>query len=151
MSAQHPYCIYDNPSTGRREVWVGGEIVISFANELIHSLQAGEMSRYSPISDIGPWKKGRIVGDPAAMSSDHEVGGVVESVPMCGRCYAENVALFSANCKEYALLNDLPLGQYHCPDCGAMIVAGFKHPQMCKLCIDRMHPGFDRLVSGDQS
>ncbi|MFA7100673.1 MAG: hypothetical protein WC196_02780 [Bacilli bacterium] len=31
----------------------------------------------------------------------------------------------------------------HCPDCGAMVVAGSPHPDMCQKCIDRRHPAFD--------
>ncbi len=35
------------------------------------------------------------------------------------------------------------MGMYHCPDCGAMLVAGYSHPTMCKRCIDRNHHKFD--------
>lgn len=65
---------------------------------------------------------------------------------ICGRCYADDLEeTFPANCTEKpeALLG-YSLGQYHCPDCGAMVVAGIKHPELCKLCFDRKHPGFDR-------
>lgn len=63
----------------------------------------------------------------------------------CGRCYDEVREVFPANCAEKPEeLAGLPLGQYHCPDCGAMIVAGVRHPYLCKLCIGREHPGFDK-------
>ena len=64
--------------------------------------------------------------------------------PMCGRCYAEGVELFKANCAEKPerLIGE-PMGMYHCPDCGAMILAGIPHPDMCKQCIERVRPGFD--------
>ena len=63
---------------------------------------------------------------------------------MCGRCYDEDVDVFPANCAEKpeALLGQ-PIGQYHCPDCGAMVLAGIKHPDLCQLCLVRKHPGMD--------
>jgi len=64
---------------------------------------------------------------------------------MCGRCYDDVEEVFESNCfeKPEELLG-APLGQYHCPDCGAMIMAGMKHFKMCKRCIDRKHPYFDK-------
>jgi hypothetical protein len=62
----------------------------------------------------------------------------------CGRCYDDNLELFPANCAEKpGLLAGQPLGMYHCPDCGAMVVAGVPHPPMCERCIARQHPEFD--------
>ncbi len=62
----------------------------------------------------------------------------------CGRCYDEPVEVFPANCKEKPeTLIGQPIGQYHCTDCGAMVVAGCKHPDLCQKCIDRKHPAFD--------
>jgi len=68
----------------------------------------------------------------------------MENIGMCGRCCADNVEIFDANCSEKPenLLGQ-PIGMYHCPDCGAMIMAGIPHPLMCKMCIDRKHPGLD--------
>lgn len=62
---------------------------------------------------------------------------------LCGRCYDET-GVFEANCAEKPekLINE-PIGMYHCPNCGAMVLAGLPHPPLCKLCIDRKHPGFD--------
>jgi len=63
---------------------------------------------------------------------------------ICGRCYASVEKLFEPNCEEKPeVFIGSPLGQYHCPDCGAMILAGVAHPKVCKLCFDRKHPGFD--------
>jgi hypothetical protein len=63
---------------------------------------------------------------------------------MCGRCYAEGVDTFPTNCAEKPeTLLGAPLGMYHCPDCGAMVVAGIPHPDLCQMCLDRTHPGFD--------
>ena len=65
---------------------------------------------------------------------------------ICGRCYDVNIEVFPANCEEKPEeLRDTPIGMYHCPDCGAMILAGLPHPPLCKRCIDRTHPGFDRI------
>ena len=64
---------------------------------------------------------------------------------LCGRCYEEVDELFKANCEELPELKmDVPIGQYHCPDCGAMLVAGIPHFDLCNRCIRREHPGFDR-------
>lgn len=73
-------------------------------------------------------------------------GAWVESEPpkLCGRCYAEMDELFPANCQEKPeLLRGAPIGMYHCPDCGVMILAGVPHPDLCKLCLDRQNPSFD--------
>lgn len=69
---------------------------------------------------------------------------IMEHIKICGRCYDEVGELFPANCTERPeKLIGQPLGQYHCPDCGAMIIAGLKHPDLCKNCLDRKHPTFD--------
>jgi hypothetical protein len=71
----------------------------------------------------------------------------VPTGPMCGRCYDE-VEVFPANCEEKPEdLKGQPIGMYHCPDCGAMVVAGLPHPPLCKRCVDRKHPGFDEEVA----
>lgn len=63
---------------------------------------------------------------------------------MCGRCYDFVDQLFAANCDEKPeRWVNAPLGMYHCPDCGAMLVAGMQHPELCRLCMDRQHPEFD--------
>ena len=63
---------------------------------------------------------------------------------MCGRCYDFTDELFKAKCEEHPeRLGGCPIGQYHCPDCGAMVMAGVPHPTVCKLCRDHKHPMFD--------
>jgi len=63
---------------------------------------------------------------------------------MCGRCYDDVEELFPSTCKEKPeLLAGAPLGQYHCPDCGAMVMAGIPHPTVCKRCLNKEHPDFD--------
>ena len=65
--------------------------------------------------------------------------------PMCGRCYDLVKETFPPNCNEKPeKLIDQPIGIYHCPDCGAMIIAGVPHPALCERCIKREHPGFDK-------
>lgn len=77
---------------------------------------------------------------------DPFAAGLVE---ICGRCYdiVESAdQLFEANCAEKPeLLIGAPIGQYHCPDCGAMVMAGLPHFTMCSRCIARKHPDFDKI------
>lgn len=43
--------------------------------------------------------------------------------------------LVEPNCLEKPeLLINVPLGMYHCPDCGGMILAGVQHHEICKEC-----------------
>ena len=75
---------------------------------------------------------------------DRKIRENIMSILICGRCYNEVSELFTANCDEKPeLMVGAPIGQYHCPNCGAMVLAGIKHPDMCKLCIERKHPDFD--------
>jgi hypothetical protein len=57
---------------------------------------------------------------------------------MCGRCYNEADILFDSGCHENPerRLGE-PIGMYHCPECGAMLVAGFPHPKVCQECLRR--------------
>ena len=65
---------------------------------------------------------------------------------MCGRCYDEVESTHPTNCNEKPEeLIGMPIGMYHCPDCGTMILAGLKHPELCTKCIERKHPAFDKL------
>ncbi len=69
---------------------------------------------------------------------------------VCGRCYDEVEELFPAPCAEKPeLLAGQPIGQYHCPDCGAMLMAGMKHFELCKRCIGRNHPAFDKETKNE--
>jgi len=61
---------------------------------------------------------------------------------MCGRCYQEEVLLVKPLCNEKPELVNYG-GMYHCPDCGAMILAGVMHPLVCLDCRDLKKEGFD--------
>lgn len=70
---------------------------------------------------------------------------VDSKILMCGRCYDEVDQLFEPACNEKPeALIGMPIGQYHCPDCGAMLLAGLPHPLVCARCRDFNHPWFDK-------
>jgi hypothetical protein len=72
---------------------------------------------------------------------------IEKTSPICGRCYDDVSETLPANCDEKPeLLKGQPIGQYHCPNCGAMVLAGMPHPELCSRCLKREHPGFDYLV-----
>jgi len=64
---------------------------------------------------------------------------------MCGRCYDLVGETYEANCEPQRYFEDVPIGMYHCPDCGAMIMAGLPHPELCLTCLSREHPMFDEV------
>ena len=54
---------------------------------------------------------------------------------VCGRCYEQRDTLREATCNEKPeALAGAPLGQYHCPDCGMMVMAGLPHFPICDEC-----------------
>jgi hypothetical protein len=65
---------------------------------------------------------------------------------LCARCYIPIEGTpEEVNCFEKPeRLAGSPIGMYHCPDCGAMVLAGVPHPPLCDLCLARKHPSFDR-------
>ena len=61
---------------------------------------------------------------------------------ICASCYEEVDELFKTDCAEKPeLLLVAPIGQYHCPDCGIMILAGFPHFKVCKQCLEELRNG----------
>lgn len=67
---------------------------------------------------------------------------------ICGRCYEATPSLHDSGCAEKPeRFGTAPVGNYHCPDCGAMVVAGLPHPDVCIRCATRTHPAFDREVT----
>jgi hypothetical protein len=81
---------------------------------------------------------------PEGSSGDPQTGA--GSPRICGRCYEEAAELFTATCTGFGAkpeeLAGHPIGMYHCPDCGAMVLAAVPHPELCRRCLDRTHPGF---------
>lgn len=66
------------------------------------------------------------------------------NILVCGRCYEEVNVLHEPSCKEHPeTMVAVPIGMYHCPDCGAMVVAGIPHPLVCDRCKNMKHPLFD--------
>ena len=56
---------------------------------------------------------------------------------ICGKCYRDVNYTNPSKCEEKPeLLIGQPIGQYHCPDCGAMVIAGIPHPNLCQQCLD---------------
>jgi hypothetical protein len=83
-----------------------------------------------------------MVGEPAPIIGADL--GLDKAKIICGRCYDEVDEVFGPLCAERPeALADAPLGQYHCPDCGAMVVAGLPHPLVCRACREKKHPYFD--------
>ena len=63
---------------------------------------------------------------------------------LCGRCYGEVDAIYPANCAEKPEKpHGQPHGMYRCPDCKAMLLAGYPHPSLCIRCLNREHPDYD--------
>jgi hypothetical protein len=59
----------------------------------------------------------------------------IQMRPMCTRCYDEADELFPANCQEKPENMSGPIGMYHCPDCGAMLLARYPHGPLCLACL----------------
>jgi len=57
---------------------------------------------------------------------------------ICGLCFGDADQLFEAPCHERPEKVTGPIGMYHCPDCGMMLVAGFEHPTVCSGCHQRI-------------
>ena len=66
------------------------------------------------------------------------------NLKICGRCYDFVDDLYPAKCEPTLGIN-VPIGMYHCPDCGAMVLAGLPHPRLCIRCVEHKHPNFDRM------
>lgn len=67
--------------------------------------------------------------------------------PLCARCYSEDSP---GNHVEFACTHDPvrtqgAIGMYHCPDCGAMVLAGHAHGPICRHCAgETTYPGEER-------
>lgn len=57
-----------------------------------------------------------------------------DETDICGRCYCFG-PVRPARCPERPeRLRGAPIGMYHCPYCGAMVLAGLPHPPLCGAC-----------------
>lgn len=71
------------------------------------------------------------------MIDDSGIDGIDDNMVICGRCLRECMVMdmVEAPCKEDpAKLLGQPIGMYHCPECGSMLVAGIPHFRVCWWC-----------------
>ena len=102
------------------------------------------MEKETDILDLGlPVKEGIELRDEVARSYGYSSA----DAKVCGRCFEEVSELFAPSCAEKPEdLMGAPIGMYHCPDCGAMVLAGVPHPTVCARCRDLEHPSYDQPV-----
>ena len=119
----------------------------SFPNDCIHP-----QVKKVEIKDIGEWTDDHPLNKASTCDRYYlDLFGSdfpdfeVSPAACCGRCYAEGVELHDPLCQEKPeeRLGE-PLGMYHCPDCGAMLLAGIPHPPVCALCQGKRHPELDK-------
>lgn len=79
----------------------------------------------------------------ADMGAAREEGTGAHDFWICCRCLDEVDELVRPLCASAREHPGIPMGQYHCPDCGAMCVAGVPHGFVCRPCRDQQHPRFD--------
>lgn len=63
-------CVYDNPDTMQRECWQDGRLVRGIDAVLLLEPRAIPDGRLFFGANIGPWNKGQMVGDAAAMTPE---------------------------------------------------------------------------------
>jgi len=67
--------------------------------------------------------------------------GLAPDETLCGCCYdtVKRAALVASPCphnpEAYA---GMPIGMYHCPSCGVMVLAGSAHPTLCLECAEKL-------------
>ena len=67
-------CVYDNPHSMARECWINGKLVCSYSMDIFFIKPPPWMAQPIPgeylffPANIGPWQKGRLVGEISAMS-----------------------------------------------------------------------------------
>jgi len=81
------------------------------------------------------------IGTPEPQPMEEPTMG--RAVLMCGRCYDEVDAVYTPSCQEKPEFMFGPIGMYHCPDCGAMVLAGIPHPPVCLPCLEGRRIGYD--------
>jgi hypothetical protein len=56
----------------------------------------------------------------------------------CTKCKINDIETPICDEKPETLLGQ-PIGMYHCPDCGEMVLVGYEHPYLCKKCKDQLY------------
>lgn len=79
------------------------------------------------IEDLEHWSSHEPIDDDNDGAPEKEI---------CARCYREVDWLYPPKCSEDPVkLTGQPIGMYHCPECGTMVLAGLPHPFLCKKCV----------------
>lgn len=104
-------------------------------------------------------------GDTVIINSDHRNGSFhyfnivtpeghtldvldcVKPFTVCPRC-GDGFDAGGAVCPHDPVKTEGSIGQYHCPECGSMVVAGCPHGLICGPCGKRQHPHFDGYHPG---
>jgi hypothetical protein len=63
-------CTYDNPKTMQRECWADGRLLCAYSFTVLEPLAKHLIpsTLYFFGANVGPWEKGQVVGDFAAVS-----------------------------------------------------------------------------------
>jgi len=114
------------------------------------AIPVGDEQEETAIKEInGRWTCTECGYQWSGMMADADVPKVcpVCMPKLCGRCYDAVDKLVPSPCAEkpeQAKGEDgYAVGMYHCPDCGAMLMAGEPHPEVCERCAAKRKPGFD--------
>ena len=57
---------------------------------------------------------------------------------LCARCLMDVDKLYPAPCNHDPSKVVGPIGQYHCPVCGTMLIAGSPHFEICGNCVSEL-------------
>lgn len=61
---------------------------------------------------------------------------------LCARCGSAEEELFPTECRHKPEHTTAPIGMYHCPDCGTMVLAGSPHFYLCSGCNMEIHDSY---------
>lgn len=71
---------------------------------------------------------------------------------ICPRCLDVVGTLYPAGCDEKPeKMKGHPIDHYRCPDCGTELKVGEVHPELCRRCVDGVHPVKDMETSMEVS
>ncbi len=57
---------------------------------------------------------------------------------ICARCLSSVSELYESPCGYDPREAQNAIGQFHCPACGTMVMAGMPHLRICKKCMDEL-------------